>query len=188
LFDINPLLRLYGNDTLLTGAVTFFALPPKETTSKFQPLYRMYRLSKWNSCRSIAFRDVKPEQNIYSPQNILNGYTRPYGTPNIWISQTNKEEWVNVSFDTPKKIGDIELIFNTMLEEDNMPDKLPQLVKMYDLEIEREDGEIVYLPDIKNHHRVACHSLNLEDVTSIKINFKENNGSPFFELYGVRFK
>lgn len=188
LFDINPSLRLYGNDTLLTGAVTFFALPPKETTSKFQPLYRMYRLSKWNSCRSIAFRDVKPEQNIYSAQNILNPYTRPYGVPNIWISQTNKEEWINISFDTPQKIEDIELIFNTMLEEDNMPDRLPQLIKKYDLEIEHIDGEIVYFPDIENHQRVARHLVNSEDVSSIKINFKENNGSPFCELYGVRFK
>ncbi len=188
LFEVNPMLRLYANNTLLTGAVTFLAKPQTETTSKYQGIYRLWRLRKDKEYRSIAFRDVKPEQNIYAAKNVLNGYSRPYGTPNVWISQTNDhEEWLMLSYDEPKAVGDIELIFNTMLEEDNMPDNLPTIVKCYDLEIERADGELIYLPDLFNYKRVARHSINCDDVVSITINFKENYGSEYFELYGIRF-
>ena len=90
-------------------------------------------------------------------------------------------------YDIPKSVGKMELVFNTMLEEDNMPDVLPQMVKKYDIEIEKADGELFYIPDVENHQRVAKHNINLDDVVEIKINFKENCGSEYFELYGIRF-
>ena len=187
MFEQNPNLRLYSNDTLLTGAVSFLVEPQVETTSKFQGLYRFWRLRKDKPSRSIAFRDVKPEQNIFSPVNVLNRVSRPYGTPNLWISQSNQAEWIALHYDVPKSVGTMELVFNTMLEEDNMPDILPQMVKKYDVEIETADGEIFYIPDVENHQRVAKHDIHLENVVEIKINFKENYGSEYFELYGIRF-
>lgn len=188
LFEINPSLRLYANNTLLTGAVTFVAKPQIETTSKYEGLYRMWRLRQDRPYRSISFRDVKPEQNIYAAQNVLNGFSRPHGTPNLWISQSSDtEEWLMLRFPEPKTVEDIELVFNTMLEEDNMPDNLPTIISRYDIEAETAEGEIVYLPDLTNHMRVARHTIHAENVVSIKINFKENCGSEYFELYGIRF-
>ncbi len=188
LFQPNSNLRLYANNTPLTGAVSFKTGEPDEfTSSSYKGLRRLYRLQDQNLYTQICFRDVKPEQNIFSPDNLINPYSRPYGTPNIWISQGTKQpEWIEFLYDVPKRIEEIQLVFNTMLEEDVLPQTIPSNMKYYDIELTYEDDEIEVIPDVFNYARIARHSIGKDGVKSIKINFKENYGSNFYELFAIK--
>ena len=62
--------------------------------------------------KNICFK-TDPVQNVYDCSNINNGFSRPYGLPNVWISEDNQqEEELNISFAEPTKISELRLYFD----------------------------------------------------------------------------
>ena len=69
----------------------------------------------YNYVPAVCFRNLKPAQPLYRAENVLNGYSRPYRTPNLWISAEGKGQWLKLHNDTPKQIKELQLIFDTGL-------------------------------------------------------------------------
>lgn len=130
--------------------------------------------------KNVCFKNVLPEQNMFSVNNLVNGYTRPYGRANAWISKTNSDEWVQLEFKNGKYIDELQLIFNDDLRQDRPT--LPQstLVMDYVLTIDGEKTKIMSNTQRKNSFKVG------KNVKSVRIDFLKNGGHPWFEMFGIR--
>lgn len=191
LFRPNSNLRLYANNDKLTGAVSFTTGEIDCTsTAKYKGLKRLFRLRAGKQpYTQICFTNVEPEQPVYQVENLLNGYSRPYGLPNLWMSATNTPgEFVELTFPNPTPIGELQLIFNTALEEDSVrPELFIDGVKRYTLRLTLADGSVETERIGRCCQRVAKHRLD-KTVKSIKIIFEETYGSKYFELFAIKIK
>ena len=121
-------LAVYGNEEKLTGAVSFHYRPEEPS-----------RLKKFN--KSICFKDLLPAQDMYNPGNVVNGFSRPYGLPNSWISErTEGQEWLEFSCASPKSLDEIHLVFNSQLDLEHFDDPIESLIQDYDMTLTFEDG------------------------------------------------
>jgi len=78
---------------------------------------------------SICFK-INPEQDVYRPENIKNGFRRPYKLPNLWISHSNNnEEFLEINFKKVARISKINLYFDADYNVDFTP--LPMTVPGY---------------------------------------------------------
>ena len=117
--------------------------------------------------KNICFKDVEPAQNVYSEQNLLNEYSRPYGAMNMWISDKVGAS-LTLKADQPQDVEEIHLVFDTSLEYDNYKQMESVLVKDYDLEIETETGTKVHQVR-ENYLRLNKFKIAQKGVNGIKI-------------------
>ena len=91
-----------------------------------------------------------------------------------------------MTYDVPKEINEIQLVFNNLLEEDHTPNGTPYcLVKSYKLEVVCEDKtEVIEVND--NYQRINYIKQHFENVKQLKLTLKENYGSEYFELYAIK--
>ncbi len=132
---------------------------------------------------SFAF-DCAENAGVFAPQNLAAGYMRPYGLPNIFVSNGKENSWLAMRTDSPRDISEIQLIFNTDLQEDIIYNRCKKTVRDYDLVITTGGGE-VRLEKRGNFDRVNSFFGEFKAVTEIKIEFMKNWGSENFELYGI---
>lgn len=193
LFEKNEKVEIYGTNRHLTGAYTFGIseriVTPAHDTIKYKSALNSFRARDFKPVTEMCFKDVEPYCDIYSVENIINGYSRPYGTPNIWISETeakDSEQTITMTYDVPKEINEIQLVFNNLLEEDHTPNGTPYcLVKSYKLEVVCEDKtEVIEVND--NYQRINYIKQHFENVKQLKLTLKENYGSEYFELYAIK--
>lgn len=167
-------LAIYGNEEKLTGAVSFHYRPEEPS-----------RLKKFN--KSICFKDLVPAQNMYSPENVVNGYSRPYGQPNGWISEHSEgQEWLEFCFASPKNLDEIHLVFNTQLDLEHFNDPIESLIQDYDMTLTLEDGTERTIITRGNYLTLNKHKIDANGVTRIRINFCTTYGSPYFEVFAVK--
>lgn len=140
------------------------------------------------------------ETKAFSPDQVINGYLRPYGGPNMWSSkelQDGNEEWIELELPETKEISEIQLIFNNDVNEDlnNLHDKrtpfesFPEVIRDYRIEI-RTDGEWKeILAEKDNHTRRKQHKLDKPvSINAIKLIIEATNGSRFAEVVAIRLK
>lgn len=146
-------------------------------------------VSPYNLCFKIS-----PVQEVYGPENIGNGYSRPYGLPNCWVSNgLEKSEWVEMAFDKPQTIDTLILyldsnldcqVWNVRREQDETV--MPTLVKNY--RVYCNDGkEWKKLTEVRDNHQ-RVNKLNFKKVKTdgIRIEFYSTNGCPDIRLYEAR--
>ncbi|MNI20381.1 FAD dependent oxidoreductase [compost metagenome] len=167
-------LAVYGNEEKITGAVSFYYRPDEPS-----------RLKKFN--KSICFRDLLPSQNMYDPENVINGYSRPYGLPNGWISErTEGQEWLEFLFATPKNLDEIHLVFNSQLDLEHFDVPIELLIQDYDVTLTLEDGTETEIKIRGNYLTLNKHKVDAKGVTRIRFNFCATYGSPYFEVFAVK--
>lgn len=174
-------IHLYCSDTRITGAPTL-ALYIKDA-----PIYeeKVRRLTEQGALRVLCFRNVVGAEGMYAASSLLNGYSRPYGLPNCWISDGKENAWLELCFDEPQTIRQIQLYFNPEFETDQFHGPIPQLVKDYDLHIYTENGEkTVEVRD--NYLGRSCVSVSETGVNKIRVELLANNGAPEFEVFAVK--
>lgn len=130
--------------------------------------------------KNVCFRNVLPRQNMFSAANLLNGFTRPYGRANAWMTKTNEYEWVELDFGEGKHIEELQLIFNDDLKQDRPPLPQPTLVRDYILTVDGEDVTVE-----GNIHRKNSFVLG-RVVKKLRVTLLKNGGHPRFEMFGIR--
>ncbi len=130
--------------------------------------------------KNVCFKNVMPEQNMFSVDNLLNGYTRPFGISNAWMSETSDGEWIELEFDGEKYVEELQLIFNDDLKQDRPT--LPQstLVREYNVTV---DGKTCHVSG--NIQRKNSFAIG-KAVRKIRIELVKNGGHPWFEMFGIR--
>lgn len=179
-------LSLYTSSEEATGVILFDKRIGNVTMSN--PKYQ----TRWSRIQAYpCFRNVLPIQNMYSIENVINGFSRPYGTPNMWSSEfcnKGEEQWIEMEYNKPKKISEIHLILNSGLMEDNLSqDNLNRVIKDYDIEITDFYSNTKKIITRDNYLRLCKHIVNCENVVKIKIKLKATNGHPFYEIFSVKF-
>ncbi len=168
---------LYASKESVTGVPTFIC----EEQEPFERDRRRFVFTR--SYENICFADLAPAQNIFGAENVLSGYNRPYGLPNLWISDGKKAQYLSVSFDE-KYAEEIHLVFNTELEEDVIFHQGTKVIRDYDFIIEGAWGEKTY--NVRgNYDRVNRFAVG-EKIEKITVRPLENYGAKHFEIFGVK--
>lgn len=124
--------------------------------------------------RNILFKDISPKQTVYAPKNIVNGYTRPYKTPNLWIADGKENE--SITLYPKRNIKGISLVFNSDLDIDNYRGMSKSMVKNFTVEFYGKNG--VFKKEIsENYKRLVKIEEEIENVEKIVVNVKETYGN-----------
>lgn len=170
-FKKNNYLSLLCSEMRLTGAPAFF------DDGK--------RLVQNGKVCSINFKNAVGSDGMYAATNVINGYSRPYGRPNCWISDGNKNQWIELKFNEPKDIQEIQLYFNPQYETECFQKPIEQLITEYKVHIKTDTGIVErWIKD--NYLGINKINVSASNVTSIRIYFLANNGAPNFEVFTIK--
>jgi hypothetical protein len=133
---------------------------------------------------NMCFKDVVPAQGVYCAENLLNDYSRPYGSMNMWLSDTLGAS-LTIKAKSPQYIQEMHLVFDTNLENEVSISMQEQLCKDYDLTFVTSKGQkVIHVRD--NYLRLNKIQVNLEEVTSIKVDILSTYGSDTAHMYGIK--
>jgi hypothetical protein len=153
---------------------------PLESETGFQGIDHHYERQD-----NILFKNIMPAQEIYHPQMLLNGYTRPYGLPNMWISNDNSAQKLEFVATKPAFIKKLQLIFDTDLTNDSLRQMPINLVKEYVIRVFSKDS-IKEIVEKDNWRRCVDYSVNATDVFKVEVELIQSHGSSF-GIFAVRF-
>lgn len=126
--------------------------------------------------RNILFKDIIPEQKVFAPENVLNGYTRPYKTQNLWLVDMDKPQTITVIPENPTDISFLKIVFDDRLDIDE-GEKMPStLAKDFEINIYYKDG-VKTISEKDNFYRMVKYNLCLSDVTKIELTVFKTYGN-----------
>jgi len=197
----NDSVQLYHASEPLTGVLIFFNGLEPNAPSKLeyhghsQPViqWRMQRKTRQPFC----FR-AHGDTSAYVPDKVRDGYRRPYGGPQQWMSEpapAGQEQWLQLDWEQAVRIEELQLIFNDDVNEDliNLHHHrtpfvtMPELVRDYRIEawIGGQWQTLERITD--NRKRKRVHRLS-EPASSdrVRIVVEATNGSRYAEIVEVR--
>lgn len=133
---------------------------------------------------NLCFRNVLPEQDAFRPGNVLNGYTRPYGHMNMWLSAAAETANVILQADRPQWIDRMEIFFDNELEDDRRRIIPTATVKDYNVWVTTPDGEEM-LPVRDNFLRRSVVEIR-KNVKQIRVELLSTYGAARFAVYGIK--
>ncbi|MBM7567196.1 FAD-dependent oxidoreductase [Paenibacillus sacheonensis] len=194
----NPSLRLHaaeGNVFGLLGFEYHGAMPFEKHDEESQ------RVTKWrpgNFRRKPFCIKLSPGTDAYSAAKAIDGFTRPFGGPHLWMSAAvggGQEAWLRLQWTAPVNMRSIHLTFNDDVNEDliNLHHHttpfpvLPELVK--DCRIEALVGDewtvLERIADNRRRKRVVQLPAAVA-ASAIRVAVEATNGSPFAQLIEIR--
>ena len=173
----NEGVEVYMTEESLTGAPSFVAW-------KQQPsLYDERIIAQRRLRENICFKNVLPSQDLFGPENVMAGYNRPHGLPNVFITDGKKDAFITVEFDE-RQVNEVHLVFNTDLAEDIIKTQAKSTIKDYKVIFEGQNDkkEIVVNDNYKRINRFAI-GFKINKITVIPL---DNYGAENFELFGIK--
>lgn len=150
------------------------------------PCFRcgMWRTNIDGKALTYCFK-YEDTDNLYAAQNVVNGYSRPVSSPNCWVSNTKDNEWLQLEFEKPVDINEIQLYFNAQFEDDHFNEPIKQLVTGYKITAETENGP-KNIEITNNYQPQNFVEFKASKVTKVQIDFIDNNGSDEFEVFAIK--
>lgn len=132
----------------------------------------------------FTFRNLRNADEVYGPQNVTNGYSRPYIGTNIWVTD-EKQPSLTMRFAQAKNIEEIILIHNAQLEVDHFSEPIDCLNRDFDIIIVTDAGEKTI--EVRNNFLGSTKvSAVCDGVKEIRIKILSNYGKEQTELYAVK--
>lgn len=142
--------------------------------------------------------------DLYIPEMVKNGYSRPYCAPNLWVAGDEKEPWLEFRFEKCRRISQIWMYFNPDFSmelpsshTENWAESHiftvrkgipPQLVKAYTIYQKTESGQwaMIYREE-DNWKRMAVVQMQNTVLTeALRIVFHDTYGGVPPEVFEVR--
>jgi hypothetical protein len=138
----------------------------------------------------------------YGPQNLYNGYTRPYGNANAWLSGEEKEPSIGITLDRPQPIQSISFFFDCGLSEEMVSSRVqdvdshhniylrsgvnPALVRDFDIHAIL-DGESVLVKQVRGNYQRHVQ-VPLENIVTdaLLVRFLRTYGAKNTTVYEIR--
>jgi hypothetical protein len=195
----NAKVALYLSDKSVFGLLAFenpvFREEPNSDEDRYSKVvnWRMQRFNRRLFCTRVTLGT-----KTYSPEKVINGYSRPYGGPNLWVSERmdqDMEQWLELEWTSPNTIREIQLIFNDDVNEDliNLHHHrtpfaiIPELVKDYRLEAWTGDRWQLLHTEKDNRKRRRVHQIaNPVETDKLRIVIDSTNGCNRAEVVEVR--
>lgn len=157
-------------------------------------------LRQWNPKpfhRSPPSLRTAPAERSFAPENVVNGLLRPYGAPNLWLSErldADREPWLTLTWDAPQRLRRIAITFNDDVHEDlinlhhhRTPFRvIPELVRDYEVEARVGGAWRTVASVTGNRKRRRVHDVDLDGVTDLRLRISATNGSAYAEVVEVR--
>ncbi len=159
------------------------------TTEEKAPGVPSFMGSMWAAkneiSKYIVFKGVEENADTYNVENIKNGYSRPYKSANCWVSKGTENEWLEVEFEKPVDIKNIQIYFDAQFETDHFDNKIKQLVTDYKLTVFSNSGEEkIVMKD--NYMARNSFDTNITNATKLRFDFIKNNGAKNFSVFAVK--
>ncbi|WP_315792623.1 FAD-dependent oxidoreductase [Paenibacillus sp. BIC5C1] len=195
----NEAVSLYTSAVPISGVLAFERGVKPIVSSDLEDHQPNQPIIEWSMKRLVR----KPfcfavETGAYSPDKVINGYVRPFGGPQLWVSEpiaNGREEWIEVKLPEPVDIREIHLTFNDDVNEDliNLHHHetpflvIPELVKSYEVQAYINGEWVRFAGDSHNLTRKKIHRLeNPIQSTRIRVIIKETHGGDRAEVYEIR--
>ncbi|WP_408892088.1 FAD-dependent oxidoreductase [Paenibacillus taichungensis] len=196
---VNEAVSLYTSAVPISGVLAFERGVKPIVSSDLEDHQPNQPIIEWSMKRLVR----KPfcfavETGAYSPDKVINGYVRPFGGPQLWVSEpiaNGREEWIEVRLPEPVDIREIHLTFNDDVNEDliNLHHHetpflvIPELVKSYEVQAYINGEWVRFAGDSHNLTRKKIHRLeNPIQSTRIRVIIKETHGGDRAEVYEIR--
>jgi hypothetical protein len=95
-------------------------------------------------------------------------------------------ECTRLSWDRPRKVEEIQLVFDTELEYDNFTEMMPSLVRDYTVELVSGDGSVERREVTDNALRVRRHRPSAQTLREIRLILRSTYGARDMRMYAVR--
>ena len=190
-FDKNKNISLCASDERVPGAVSYI-YHDKDGGSGFNhdswPLDEKttYIGEDWVKF-NINFRNIVPKQDIFRPENVLNGFSRPYGHMNMWLSESVDGQNITLSCGKLERVEQIHLIFDNSLDSDLAFVISPRVVKDYDVILTTKTGEKT-ISVRNNYQRQNILDIH-QEISQVRIEFLNTFGQEkSIGIYAIKFK
>lgn len=165
--------------------------------------YEWNRLGMPNKLRKYSTAPMKnifytpcfttaPELDMYSPAQAVNGYARPFGSPNLWVSASAKGEYLELTLTEPADIREIAVTFDSNLNfriRNIKPydfSAMPEVVKSFDVSFMAEDGVWTKTAQVRgNCQRFCVIGCDLHGARRVRLDFLGTNGCGRIGVYSV---
>lgn len=173
----NEALEVYMTKEGLTGAPTFIVW------KNIPSVHDIRSFGQKRIRENICFKNVLPKQDVFGAENVTVGYNRPYGLPNVFMTNGKKDAFLTLEFDETM-VEEVQLVFNTDLAEDIIKDQAKTTIKDYKIIFEG-NGKKQEITVKGNYKRINSFKpeFPVEKITFVPL---ENYGAENFELFGVK--
>jgi len=134
--------------------------------------------------------ELIPEMFPYNGEQVISGITRPEKSPNLWISDKGLPQWIEIYCDKVVEFNVLHLTFDNNLDREvkeihrlRIP---PELVKEYDVFVEKEGQEVKILSVKDNYLRKRVHFFEKMKTRRLKIVILKTNGIEEARIYEIR--
>jgi hypothetical protein len=151
--------------------------------------YHRVDTATWHPFRGCFNFRVTPASRPHTPDQAVNGYTRPLDWPNAWVSEGAFPQSLTLEFPAPVALGEILLTFDTDLDHRIPPRFCPQCVRDYVLHIHTEAGWETLATVKGNYQRRRSHDAKAAKAAkadAIRIEVLSTNGDPSARIFEVR--
>lgn len=133
-----------------------------------------------------------PEINLFSAENINDGFIRTYGLPHCWSSgiiDPAEPAWISLDFNKRQQVGNVELVFesNLNITHARMFGKVcPEICRDYNI-YAIKDGKQKLLVQVRdNFQRFRKHSFDSTEADQVKLLVYRTWGSKNVTVYDFR--
>lgn len=184
-----PLFGVLGFENRLAASADFAAYDESQLTMAWS----MKGLDRTPFCIRVS-----PDTEAYAAASVIDGFSRPYGGPHVWMSEPMKpgsEEWVELKWQSPETVSEIHIIFNDDVNEDLINlhhhrtpfEVIPELVKDYRLEACVGGEWRTLLRETDNRKRKRVHRLEQEvRAERLRVVVESTNGTRHAQIVEVR--
>ena len=184
-----------------TGTLSYVHAPERipnqfhiDGTDEYPPLVLEWDMKPLMR-KAFCFR-VAPATEAFVAANVVNGYPRPYGLPNLWVSGLlQSQEWLQLEWNRKHVIKRVAITFNDDVNENlnNLhkwitPSRvMPELVKDYRIEayVEGEWRQIAMVTGNRRRRRVHVLEEAI-DTDKLRLVMAATNGALRAEVFEVR--
>ncbi|MFC5266305.1 FAD-dependent oxidoreductase [Kribbella qitaiheensis] len=189
----NAALSVHVADSALPGTICFAHRAP-EPDEQYTEQFREWKhiLPRGGLCFRLG-----AETAAYSPEKVVGGFARPYGGPQMWVSEDlawDPSPAVELAWAEQVEIGEVTVILDDDVEEDLINlhhhrtpfDVLPTLVREYEVQVADDDGEWQTVASVTgNRRRRQTHRLTAR-AAKLRVLVGATNGATRAHLVSVR--
>ena len=122
----------------------------------------------YESQRNLLFRNIEPAQDPFAAEKAINGWPRPYGTPNLWQAADTTPQTLTVRLHKPQAVRELSLLLDDRLDQGHLRHMPDTLARDLEVSIHHRDG-ICKLSVQENCLRLLRWQLELEEVTAVEV-------------------
>ncbi|WP_432942505.1 FAD-dependent oxidoreductase [Kribbella sp. CA-253562] len=191
----NPAVSVHTSAAALPGTICFSHREP-DPDEQYTEQFRSWKhiLPRGGLCYRVV-----GDTSAYSPSQVIGGYSRPYGGPQLWSSEDlawDPAPRLELTWSEPVEVAEVVVILDDDVEEDLINlhhhrtpyEVLPTLLRDYRLEGRSPDGEWWHVATVEgNRRRRQVHRLPRPAVLdALRLTVSATNGAPRAHVVSVR--